>query len=109
MNYLKALLEDPRTDIAFIGYQAKGTPGRKIRKYGPRKGYVMLDGRKYTIQAGVYTLNGYSAHADQKNLLRFVNGMRRKPSEIRLMHGEKKAKLALQRLLVENFPEIEVI
>jgi len=26
MNYLKALLEDPRTDIAFIGYQAKGNP-----------------------------------------------------------------------------------
>lgn len=32
----------------------------------------------YSIQAGVYTLNGYFAHADQKNLLRFVNGMRKK-------------------------------
>jgi metallo-beta-lactamase family protein len=107
MNYLKALLGDPRTDIVFIGYQAKGTPGRKIRKYGPRQGYVMLDHKKYTIQAGVYTLNGYSAHADQQNLLRFVKGMRRKPSEIRLVHGEKKARLALQRLLIEHFPEIE--
>jgi metallo-beta-lactamase family protein len=107
MNYLKALIEDPRTDIVFIGYQAKGTPGRKIRKYGPRKGYVMIDGKKYSIQAGVYTLNGYSAHADQKNLLRFVNGMRKKPAEIKLVHGEKKAKTALQSLLSEKYPEIE--
>ena len=109
MNYLKALLEDPRTDIVFIGYQAKGTPGRKIRKYGPSKGYVILDGKKYSIQAGVYTINGYSAHADQKNLLRFVKGMRKKPAEIRLVHGEKKAKMALQHLLVENFPDIEFV
>ena len=108
MNYLQALIEDPRTDIVFIGYQAKGTPGRKIRKYGPKKGYVMLERKKYSIQAGVHTINGYSAHADQKNLLQFVSGMRKKPTEIKLVHGDKKAKAALRSLLLEKFPEIEV-
>ncbi|WP_242479101.1 hypothetical protein [Lamprobacter modestohalophilus] len=38
MNYLKALLGDPRHDILFVGYQAAGTPGRDIQRYGPRGG-----------------------------------------------------------------------
>ncbi|KZZ60960.1 hypothetical protein A3762_14900 [Oleiphilus sp. HI0125] len=64
VNYLKALIEDKRTDVLFVGYQAKGTPGRDIHKYGPRGGWVMLDGQRYTINAQVHALSGYSAHAD---------------------------------------------
>ena len=47
VNYLKAMLGDPRHDILFVGYQAAGTPGRDIQQYGPRGGYTMLDGRRY--------------------------------------------------------------
>jgi metallo-beta-lactamase family protein len=48
-NYLKALLPDKRTDVLFVGYQAKGTPGRDIQRYAPNisgkpTGYVMLEG-----------------------------------------------------------------
>jgi metallo-beta-lactamase family protein len=68
-----------------VGYQASGTPGRAIQKYGPRHGYVELEGRRYPIAAGVYTLSGYSAHADQANLVNFVRRMRKKPREIRCM------------------------
>ncbi|EAR60782.1 MBL fold metallo-hydrolase, partial [Neptuniibacter caesariensis] len=38
VNYLKVLLDDPKTDVLFVGYQAKGTPGRDIQKYGPQGG-----------------------------------------------------------------------
>ncbi|MBU3915500.1 MBL fold metallo-hydrolase [bacterium] len=109
MNYLKALIEDLRTDILFVGYQAKGTPGRDIQKYGPRHGYVVLDERKYNIKAGVYTISGYSAHADQQNLIRFVKGMRQKPTEIRLIHGDQHAKTALCSKLKDNFPESAIL
>ena len=108
VNYLKSLIEDPRTDILLVGYQARGTPGRIIQKYGPEHGYVKIDGKNYDIQAGVYTISGYSAHADQQNLLRFVKGMRKPPREIRLVHGEKEAKAALRKLLRDEFPSIEV-
>ncbi|MDD2759817.1 MAG: MBL fold metallo-hydrolase [Methylomonas sp.] len=108
VDYLKALVEDERTDILLVGYQAAGTPGRVIQTYGPRHGYVELDGRRYIIKAGVYALNGYSAHADQAGLIRFVKGMRKKPSEIRLLHGDDGAKKALQQALIEAFPEIGV-
>lgn len=104
VNYLKALIEDERHDILFVGYQADGTPGRDILKYGPRGGYVELDGQRYTIRAGVEAISGYSAHADQKDLINFVKRMRVKPREIRLVHGDTVAKRALQGKLKWHFP-----
>jgi metallo-beta-lactamase family protein len=99
VNYLKALIGDPRTDVVFVGYQAQGSPGRTIQEYGPRGGYVVLDGQRYDIRARIHTLDGYSAHADRKNLVDFVRRMRHKPAEIRLVHGDRPAREALAALL----------
>jgi metallo-beta-lactamase family protein len=106
-NYLQELLPDERTDVIFVGYQAKGTPGRDIQRYGAgagskeKRAYVQFseDGRKgdkVAVRAGVYTLGGYSAHADQKDLVNFVKRMRVRPSKIRIVHGDDGAKLALK-------------
>lgn len=95
VNYLKALLGDERTDLLFTGYQAQGTPGRDIQEYGPGGGYVFLDGKRHDIRARIHTLTGYSAHADQRNLIDFVRRMRFLPKEVRLVHGDRKAREAL--------------
>ncbi len=87
VNYLKAMLPDPRHDVLFVGYQAEGTPGRDIQQYGPNGGYVWLDDEKIDIRAGVETIGGYSAHADQDDLVRFVEGIEVAPEEVRLVHG----------------------
>ncbi|GAB6039800.1 MBL fold metallo-hydrolase [Endothiovibrio diazotrophicus] len=109
VNYLKALLGDSRTDVLFVGYQAAGTPGRTIQRYGPRHGWVELDGERYDIAAGVHTLSGYSAHADRDDLIRFVRRMRRKPREIRLVHGDDEAKRALAGALRPHCPGAEIV
>ena len=109
VNYLKALIEDQRTDILFVGYQAHGTAGRIIQQYGPEHGYVEFGHHRYTINAGIYTLSGYSAHADQYSLVRFVTGMRKKPDEIRLIHGDDEAKIGLQQVLNKLVPESNVV
>lgn len=109
VNYLKAMLGDPRHDVLFIGYQAAGTPGRDIQEHGPRGGWVNLDGQRYTIRAGVHTLEGYSAHADQQDLLNFVGCMRDKPRRIRLVHGGTGAKAALAAAIRQRHPDIEVV
>lgn len=112
VNYLKALIDDERTDIVFTGYQAKGTAGREIQKYG-KGGYVFFDappkGKKYIIKAGIHTLSGYSAHADQTNLLNFVKRMKNKPKQIRLVHGDDDARLMLKDKFKEIYPEIDVM
>lgn len=102
VNYLKAMLGDPRHNVIFTGFQAQGTPGRAIQKYGPQGGYVELEGERFDIRAGVTTLGGYSAHADQAGLVKFVTGMRHWPQQVRLVHGELYAKQQLADALREK-------
>ena len=97
VNYLKAMLGDERNDVLFVGYQAAGTPGRDILTYGPRGGWVELEGERYEIRARVHQVGGYSAHAGQSDLLRFVQEIPEAPMEIRIVHGDADAKQALKR------------
>ena len=96
VNYLAAMLHDPRHNVLFVGYQAQGTLGSQIQKYGPRGGYVQINNKRIDIRAEITTLGGYSAHADQASLVRFVSGMRKWPQQVRLIHGEAGAKAQLQ-------------
>lgn len=99
VNYLKALLSSARHQILFIGYQARGTPGAAILQQAQTGGHVQLDGEDYPIKAEVIQLSGYSAHADQQDLLHFVDQMQAPPKQIRLVHGDSDAKLELKRKL----------
>ncbi|MHB0852816.1 MBL fold metallo-hydrolase [Stutzerimonas nitrititolerans] len=113
VNYLKAMLGDKRHNVLFVGYQAKGTPGHAIQTYGPKGGYVNLDGERFDIRAGISSIGGYSAHADQNGLVDFVTGMQQWPTEIRVVHGEKRAKQALGAQLhasykQQNRPDVRI-
>ena len=99
MGYLKAMLHDPRHDVLFVGYQARGTPGHAIQTWGPEGGYVDIDGERIDIRAGIHSVSGYSAHADQAGLVRFVTGMRHWPKEVRLIHGDDDARTALRHAI----------
>ena len=99
VNYLKALLNSARHQILFIGYQARGTPGAAILQQAKSGGYVQLEGEDYAINAEVIQLSGYSAHADQQDLLHFVDQMQAPPKQIRLVHGDSDAKQELKRKL----------
>ena len=107
VNHLAAGVEKPENDIVFVGYQAAGTPGRAIQEHAGGSGTVALNGRESRIQAGVHTLSGYSAHADQKGLLDWVARMPEKPGRIKLVHGEPKARKALAAKLIERGYEVE--
>lgn len=113
VNYLKALLGDPRHQVLFVGYQASGTPGRKIQKYGPQGGWVELDGQRYSIRAGVDSISGYSAHADQQDLLNFIRRMRRWPERISLVHGQARPRQAMkaqiERLYQKKSLKVQVL
>ena len=95
VNYLERFLNDKTTDVLFVGYQGRGTLGRDIQKYGPRNGYIFINDARITINAKVHTISGYSAHADQNGLIKFVTGMHKKPSHIKIVHGDDDAKNAL--------------
>lgn len=109
VNYLKAMLHDPRHDVLFVGYQARGTAGHAIQTFGPRGGHVDLDGERITIRAAIHTLPGYSAHADQRDLVRFITRMRHPPREVRLVHGEDGAREALAQAIAQASGGIHVV
>lgn len=98
MNYLKRFIGEPSTDVLFVGYQGRGTPGRSIQA---KRDSVRLDGKQYPIRADVHSISGYSAHADQRNLLDFVRNMPEPPGEVVLVHGEEEPKAVLAGKLQE--------
>lgn len=103
--YLKAMLRDPRHEVVFVGHQVWGTPGAVIQASAGAAGFVSidLDGQPYEIRAKVFTVPGYSAHADQNGLVEFVTGMARWPARIRLVHGDPPARRALAARLREIY------
>src|SRR5690554_1539990 len=101
VNYLERMLGDERHCVVFTGYQAEGTPGREIQRHGPNGGWVELNGKRIDIRARIESVSGYSAHADQQDLLNFVRRMRHPPSHIRLVHGDANAQIALKAKLLE--------
>ena len=104
VNYLKRFVGQPETDLVFVGYQAAGTPGSYLQRGSE---WVRLDGKRFDVRARVHTLTGYSAHADQADLLRFVNGFESPPTKIRLVHGEYQPKTTLAQLLREQGYDVD--
>ncbi len=100
VNHFLNGLGDRKNDVLFVGYQAAGTPGREILNYCDKEGgYVRLNGAKVKIKADIHQLTGYSAHADQNNLVDWVRSMEVMPSQIRLVHGDVNAQKALAKRL----------
>jgi len=103
IEHLEEGLNIPENDVLFVGYQSKGTPGRDIQKYGNRpNSYVYLNGSKVVINAEIHNLSGYSAHADQKGLVDWVESMPEKPKKIKLVHGGQHARQELAVVLEDK-------
>jgi len=88
-HHMKHYLWKPQSSIVFAGYQAEGTTGRAITS-GAK--YVRILGERICVNAEVYFLEGFSAHADKNDLLKWLSGFKKKPKKIFLVHGEEEAK-----------------
>lgn len=85
MHHLKHRLWNAKNAIIFVGYQVRGTLGRSIVD-GSK--HIKIYGEEIAVKAKIYTINGFSAHADQKELIdwiRPIEGLK----NIFLVHGEE--------------------
>jgi metallo-beta-lactamase family protein len=84
LHHFKHHIWNKRNTVIFVGYQAEGTIGRQIVD-GAR--WIKLYNEKIRVKAKIYTINGFSAHADQNELLSWMGGFKRL-GDIYLVHGE---------------------
>ncbi|MFH1776018.1 MAG: MBL fold metallo-hydrolase [Candidatus Omnitrophota bacterium] len=84
-HHLLRNLSRPESTVIFVGYQAKGTLGREILE-GASK--VRVFGQNVSVRARIEKINGFSAHADREELLRWINGFKHAPKKIFVIHGE---------------------
>ncbi|MFN7065044.1 MAG: MBL fold metallo-hydrolase RNA specificity domain-containing protein [Aquificaceae bacterium] len=85
LHHLKYNLWREECSIVFVGYQPKGTLGRRIIE-GAQK--VKIFSEEIEIKAKVFTINGFSSHADQEGLLEWLSYTKR-PKKVFLIHGEE--------------------
>ena len=97
IHHLKHMVEDPRNALIFVGYQAKGTLGREIVD-GAEK--VWIIDRFYDVNIRIYTINGFSSHADRRELLTWMEAA--DPDTVILIHGEDEARESLKGAILER-------
>ena len=99
-HHLRHNLWRPGASIVFVGFQAEGTPGRKIVD-GAKK--IRIYNEDIAVAAKVFTINGFSAHAGQDQLLDWLKDFQTKTMQVFLVHGEFSAQDHLATLIREKF------
>jgi len=84
--------------IIFTGFQVPGTLGRYIVD-GAKRAYIL--GEEMAIRARVYTIGGFSAHADQRELLEWLGAFTNNP-RVFIVHGEEPVALEFEKIVREK-------
>lgn len=95
-HHLKHNISDPKSTILFVGYQARETLGQIIQRGTDP---VRIFGDWFEVKASIETIDGFSAHADQAELLTWFGSLGGCPRRSFLVHGDERAALTLADLL----------
>ncbi len=100
-HHLKHNLWRPGAQIIITGFQAEGTLGRSIVE-GAKK--VRIFQEEVAVRAKVHTISGFSAHADQNELLSWIRNFKNPQLTVFVIHGEESTSLAFAQVLRDSFP-----
>jgi metallo-beta-lactamase family protein len=93
-HHLKHNIWNPKSAVVFVGYQAAGTLGRIILDGEVDK--VKISGSWVDIKSSVWSMPGFSAHADAPTLIDWLSGFKVEPKKVILVHGEPDEMLPLR-------------
>ena len=99
LHHLANGASDPRNTVLIVGFQAEHTLGRRIVE---RRPMIKVFGEQIPLRARVEIINGYSAHADEKELVEWLDATKARSgrmSAVWLVHGEAAAQDALAATL----------
>jgi metallo-beta-lactamase family protein len=101
LGHLRELVGDPDATLLFVGYQGEGTLGAHLQAGAT---HIRLDGQQREVRCRVRSISGFSAHADESELLAWLGafGRGRRPGEagyprrVFLVHGDPEAQVAIE-------------
>jgi metallo-beta-lactamase family protein len=100
LHHALRLVPNPEATIVFVGFQAAGTTGRRILDGEPK---VKILGQWVPVRCRMAKIGGFSAHADWKEVLQWLEGMESGvPSRTFLTHGEPEAANAMAGHIKEH-------
>jgi len=108
LHHLRHKIHNPRHTILIVGYMAENTLGRRMLDQGMeyersgRKGsppVLKFLNKEYPLKAHVVKLGGFSAHGDQKEMIRFLKASNLRIKKIAVVHGEEAQSVAFERVL----------
>ena len=111
--HLRNLIGDPSATLLFVGYQGEGTLGAHLQAGATS---ARIDGQEHAVRCQVRSIGGFSAHADEPELLAWLGnfGRGRRPGEagfpslVFLVHGDPEAQIALEPKVRELGFEVHV-
>lgn len=98
LHHLARRLPDERTTVLLVGYQAAGTRGWSLQSGAAT---LRIHGEDVPVRARVASISGFSAHADEAELARWLTALPTPPGRTFLVHGEPAA-LAAARARMER-------
>ena len=111
LHHLRHKIHNPKHTILIVGFMAQHTLGRRILEKGEayeasgRKGdapMVRLLNKDYPLKAHVTRINGFSAHGDRDDMMRFLKGSGLTVKKVAVVHGEEEQAVAFGSYLNEN-------
>ncbi len=99
-HHLRNNLWREGASVVFVGFQAQGTTGRKIIDGAER---VKIFNEDIAVKARIFTINGFSAHAGQSQLLEWLGHFSNQAMQVFLIHGEYTAQQVLAGIIRDRF------
>ena len=100
LHHLSHNLPIPETAVLIVGFQSRGTLGRKLVESAKT---VRIFGEEIPVRASIHTMGGFSAHAGQSDLLDWFSVVAPSRPRTIITHGEDRARAALSGLITKQF------
>ena len=93
VGHLQRLITDPNATLLFVGYQAEGTLGASLQAGAQT---AKLSGQIVKVRCQVRSISGFSAHADEPQILSWLRNFSSGATHVFLVHGEPDAQAAIE-------------
>ncbi len=100
LHHLSNNISNPNTRVIIVGYQSYGSIGRRLVEKAPK---ISILGEEKIVRAQVHTLNGFSAHAGQTDLLKWFSSLAPSKPKVVITHGEDIPRKALAACIKKQF------